>query len=68
MRGKLPRVIRRPKSRCAALDMNGKRCGHLSTHTEQYHGDHELYGYLVSDGQRPSWVLVKLCGKHKLDA
>ena len=48
--------------RCRALDDDGKRC-HKSVGEFSYHGDDELYGW--TSGNRPVWVLVSLCAKHK---
>jgi hypothetical protein len=52
------------KTRCAALDIHGRRCRRTDTKPENYHGDSELYGWSLNSNQ-PTWVRVVLCGKHR---
>jgi len=50
------------KEMCVALDDHGKRCRRAAVRVAQYHGDHELYGWMQEPW--PSWVRAALCDKH----
>ena len=63
-----PTQMKKPCSdrRCSALDSHGNRCKSTETRIDAYHGDAELYGYIVelSDQNTPAWVFVRLCKRH----
>ena len=47
---------------CQCLDNDGKQCKGLATRRYDYHGSHELYGYLTD---RPvGWVRILVCTTH----
>ncbi|MEY4385602.1 MAG: hypothetical protein RLY20_885 [Verrucomicrobiota bacterium] len=56
-------MTKKKLGRCVALDSNGRRCRREATVSERYHGDDELYGYLVETNS-PQWVVVELCDRH----
>ena len=54
-----------PKNtRCSAMDSKGRRCPYLATTQSNYHGEHELYGYLSDNSKDRTWVRVAFCEKH----
>ncbi|KKL27606.1 hypothetical protein LCGC14_2383440 [marine sediment metagenome] len=52
--------------RCAALDSEGRQCRSTRTRVDSYHGDDEIYDYIVglSEEKTPGWVFVRLCKRH----
>jgi hypothetical protein len=50
------------KEVCVALDNNGRRCRRRAVRVEQYHGEHEIYGYFNEPW--PTWVRAALCPRH----
>ena len=53
-------------SRCVALDSDGRRCRSTQTRVDSYHGDDEIYDYIVelSEEKTAAWVFVRLCKRH----